>query len=91
MHPQPCARSAFQKAQNRAQPLSLTCLNIARYEPGSPEALFAGATSHLLTENLSAYQLSVCYQADCATLHFLSFSSLSRQHMVSKFASRWAR
>jgi hypothetical protein len=34
----------------------------------NPEALFAGATSHLLTENLSAYQLSVCYhQADCAT------------------------
>lgn len=54
-------RAAFQKAQNHAQPLSLTCLNIARYEPGSllcPEAVFAGATRPPAHRNLSTYQLS---------------------------------
>jgi hypothetical protein len=54
-------RWAFQKAQNRGQPFSLTCLNIVRCQLSSLqccEALFAGATRPHAHSNPSAFQLS---------------------------------
>jgi hypothetical protein len=81
------ARAAFQKAQNRAQPLSLNCLNIARYEPGSllcPEALFAGATKPPAHRNLSAYQLSAPLSS--SRLRHALGSSLS--YLLSEAAPR---